>query len=139
MYLQKCFIRTAPKELTEKLYRLGHRKGTMFWNATDNVLLVAEADSFRCYDNEWGNADNFIKKGYIDCGKSEELFLAIAALSDTTDNHQWFICDENIYLPTMGNKKLGIGDMFQLADDHFDNSILAHKASVEELVEHFKR
>ena len=68
----------------------------------------------------------------VDCGTNEELFLAIAALRDDTDKYQWFtdgdlwfkcgdeVCNENIeyYLNKYGRK--------------------IHKASVDELIEHFK-
>lgn len=68
----------------------------------------------------------------IDCGTNEELFLAIVALRDDTDKNQWFtdgylwfkcgdeMCDETIeyYLNKYGRK--------------------FHKATVEELINHFK-
>lgn len=70
--------------------------------------------------------------GLIDCGANEELFLAIAALRDDTDKYQWFtdgdlwfkcgdeVCNETIeyYLNKYGRK--------------------IHKATVDELIEHFK-
>lgn len=69
---------------------------------------------------------------FIDCGTNEELFLAIAALRDDTDKYQWFtdgdlwfkcgdeVCNETIeyYLNKYGRK--------------------IHKATVNELIEHFK-
>ena len=63
----------------------------------------------------------------IDCGTNEELFLAIAALRDDSDNLQWFT-DGNGY--------------WQLCIGKFRYPNLAyekvHKATVEELIEHFK-
>lgn len=32
----------------------------------------------------------------VDCGDCEELFLALAALSDSTDLHQWFVYNDGI-------------------------------------------
>ena len=68
----------------------------------------------------------------INCGTNEDLFLAIAALRDDADKFQWFtdgdlwfkcgdeVCNETIeyYLNEYGRK--------------------IHKATVDELIEHFK-
>ena len=71
----------------------------------------------------------------IDCDTNEKLFLAIAALRDDSDYLQWFVCDE----PTIinGTQSLCIGSFFRLREDVFACSIKAHKATVEELIEHF--
>lgn len=66
----------------------------------------------------------------IDCETNENLFLAISALRDDTDKNQWFtdgyhweICpDEVAYINAWINK--------------YESS--PHKATVEELIEHFK-
>lgn len=70
--------------------------------------------------------------GYIHCGTNEALFLAIAALRDDTDKNQWF---------TDGNLWFKCGD--EMCDEtikyylnRYNREI--HKASVEELIEHFK-
>lgn len=72
------------------------------------------------------------KYGSIDCGTNEELFLAIVALRDDTDKKQWF---------TDGNLWFKCGD--EMCDEtikyylnRYNREI--HKASVEELIEHFK-
>lgn len=88
MFTQKCFIRKNLKELQDKVYGLGHRGGTHLWECTFNTLLIANEEYFRCYDDEWGNADSLIREGYIDCGTNENLFIAIAALRDDTDKYQ---------------------------------------------------
>lgn len=68
----------------------------------------------------------------IDCGTNEDLFLAIAALRDDIDIHQWF---------TDGNKwfqcrflKVGMhySDKPEILFERW------HKATVEELIEHFR-
>lgn len=139
MFTQKCFIRKNSKELQDKVYRLGHRDGTHLWECTFNTLLIANEEYFRCYDDEWGNADSLIKKGYIDCGTNEDLFLALAALRNDTDNNQWFVIDVDVYLD------ISKGDWFKATDInggcHVGTQIeplYCHKATVEELIEHFK-
>lgn len=78
---------------------------------------------------------------WIDCGTNEELFLALAALRDDTDKNQWFIYDSmdaviesfRVYEWFICNEDR-IEDML-FYDSHYLN---AHKATVEELIEHFK-
>lgn len=139
MFTQKCFIRKNSKELQDKVYRLGHRDGTHLWESTFNTLLIVNEGYFRCYDDEWGNADSLIRKGYIDCGTNEDLFLALAALRNDTDNNQWFVIDVDVYLD------ISKGDWFKATDInggyHVGTQIeplYCHKATVEELIEHFK-
>lgn len=69
----------------------------------------------------------------IDCGTNEELFLAIAALRDDTDKHQWFTdgnkwvkCSENKFSTYWICNNTGVS---------LDN---IHKATVDELIKHFK-
>lgn len=67
---------------------------------------------------------------FIDCGTNEELFLAIAALRDDTDENQWFtdgyhweICLDEVAYINAWIDKYGFSP---------------HKAIVEELIAHFK-
>ena len=87
MFTQKCFIRKNTPELVDKLSLLGGRSGAVFFDEKYNTLAVEE-NFFRCVADN--TADTLIKQGFIDCGTNEELFLAIAALRDDSDIHQWF-------------------------------------------------
>jgi hypothetical protein len=133
-----CFIRKSTKELTEKVYKLGGRDGRSFWHCDYLTLLLAEKQQFTCLDDEHGNAEMLIEKGFIDCGTNEELFLAIAALRDDTNYMQWFVCTSD-YKESDGKEwKVGDFDLNTCPDDF--NNILPHwrKATVNELIEHFK-
>lgn len=84
---------------------------------------------------------------FIDCGTNEELFLAIAALRDDSNYMQWFITDSILsvsYDDSIGNDhyfKEPKGIMF-FWDENWDNATIIsgryHKATVDELIEHFK-
>lgn len=69
--------------------------------------------------------------GLIDCGTNEDLFLAIAALRDDTDKNQWF---------TDGDLWFKCGD--ETVEYHLNHlnecGRKIHKATVDELIEHFK-
>ena len=139
-----CFIRKNTPELRKKLEELGYE----ILNSGNTTLDEHNYDGkgshksieegkaiITSYGNLYGviyNVDTVTKKGRIDCGTNEELFLAIAALRDDTDKYQWFtdgdlwfkcgdeVCNETIeyYLNKYGRK--------------------FHKATVDELIEYFK-
>jgi hypothetical protein len=130
-----CFIRKNTPELRKKLEKLGY-------------YLNPE-----CIDDDRGNY-LFVNREYylnrplgyleelsrsIDCGDNEELFLSIASLRDDTDKYQWFIMDVEIYV------YIPKGTWFQSTDRNGGRhvgtqieSLYCHKATVEELIEHFK-
>lgn len=75
---------------------------------------------------------------FVDCGTNEELFLAIAALRDDTDNNQLFTngkCDWGIYRDGSDGGLSGM-DFYGVPNDF--NLSYYHKATVDELIEHFK-
>ena len=136
-----CFIRNNTEALRKKLEELGHFNDSPEWTNNCSIIWAYQypmkgfdtpvyviADSFDIpFDKHSALCGKF-----VDCGTNEELFLAIAALRDDTDKYQWFtdgdlwfkcgdeVCNENIeyYLNKYGRK--------------------IHKASVNELIEHFK-
>ena len=76
--------------------------------------------------------------GFINCEENEDLFLAIAALRDDTDDSQWFVYPpENIWFicddDDINYARENIRESVQAAWFH-----CSHKATVEELIEHFK-
>lgn len=80
----------------------------------------------------------WIRKNSVDCGTNEELFLAIAALKDNTDNNQLFTNgkgDWGIYRDGSDGGLSGM-DFYGMPNDF--NLPYYHKATVDELIEHFK-
>lgn len=146
-FIQNCFIRKSTKDLTDKLYRIGNRSGRGYWHSDINTLLVCESDQYRCLDDEWGNAVSLTKKGYINCGTNEELFLSIAALRDDSDIHQWFVTDVDqhwvnlgLYMPKGSFEICLIDDKYMYQDGlHLTSAVPSHKATVEELINHFTK
>lgn len=136
-----AFIRRNTPELRKKLEELGYIKNSPIW--TDNCSIIwayqypekgfdtpnyVIADSF---DIPFDKHSRLCGK-FIDCGTNEELFLAIAALRDDTDKNQWF---------TDGNLWFKCGD--EICDETIEYYLNRynrkyHKATVEELIEHFK-
>lgn len=146
-FIQPCFIRKNTPELKKKLEELGYKPfgsvkyewDTGWGLSTDNRL-----GEFESFDNN--GLENIIKcespdyEDSIDCGTNEELFIAIASLRDDTDVNQWFVMDVEEYMD------INQGDWFIATDrtkgKHIGTQIdpmYCHKATVEEIIEHFKK
>lgn len=139
-----CFIRKNTPELRKKLEKLGYKSRTISNN--DKLCLATTAnnvyDKYTIITNEMFDSVDPHRTwncaGRIDCGTNEELFLAIAALRDDTDDSQWFVYPpENIWFicddDDINYARENIKDSVQAAWFH-----CSHKATVEELIEHFK-
>lgn len=73
----------------------------------------------------------------IDCGENVELFKALAAMNDENDREQWFVTKEvqawvnqGLYAP--------MGSFEKCLLEH-RVGISARKATVEEIIKHFKK
>lgn len=119
-----CFIRKDNKFIREKLKELGYR---LIDNDNQRDGLVADHGNmysiFEC---------NLIDSTY-NCGTNEELFLAIAALRDDTDKYQWFT-DGDLWILCPEIKF----STYWVYNDIDVNTDTIHKATVNELIEHFK-
>ena len=140
-----CFIRKNTQELRKKLEELGYK----ILNSGNTTLDAHNYDGngshksieegraiITSYGNLYGviyDIDTVTKKGRIDCGTNEELFLAIAALRDDTDKNQWFTDgDKWILCPEI---KFSTYWVYNDVDVNLD---VIHKATVDELIEYFK-
>lgn len=142
-----CFIRKNTETLRKKLEELGYLNDSSEWTNNCSIIWAYQypmkgfdtpvyviADSFDVpFDKHSALCGKF-----IDCGTNEELFLAIAALRDDTDNNQLFTNgkgDWGIYRDGSDGGLSGI-DFYGMPNDfEIDNY---HKATVDELIEHFK-
>ena len=143
MFIQPCFIRKNTPELRKKLEELGYKpfgavkyEWDMGWGlSTDNRL-----GEFESFDNN--GLENIIKcespdyEDSIDCGTNEELFIALASLRDDSDINQYFFCDKVSF--TLGKTYYPDDYLYYQYDEFFDKQNW-HKATVEEIIEHFKK
>lgn len=143
-FIQSVFIRKNTADLRKKLEELGYKN----LNSGNTTLDAHNFDGRGNHKHiDEGNAiitskgdyygviyciDDVAKKGRIDCGVNEGLFLALAALREDCDYMQWFTNGE--------------GRWFKCDDEHMDpmSNINAfgigyHKAKVEELIKRFKK
>ena len=142
-FIQPCFIRKNTPELRKKLEELGYKPfgsvkyewDTGWGLSTDNRL-----GEFESFDNN--GLENIIKcespdyEDSIDCGTNEELFIAIASLRDDSDVNQYFFCDKVSF--TLGKTYYPDDYLYYQYDEFFDKQNW-HKATVEEIIEHFNK
>lgn len=144
-FTTQCFIHKNTANIRNRLKELGYYCNPYLgWNNLFTCVFgVNSVYSLDDYDT------NGLKEidGLIDCGTNEELFLAIAALRDDSNYMQWFITDSILsvsYDDSIGNDHYFTelkGIMF-FWDENWDNATIIsgryHKATVNELIEHFK-
>lgn len=132
-----CFIRKNTQELRRGLEELGYSHGKPKYYADDDnkydFIMCNNGIFFLLSQKNHviRNGHPLKKRGSVDCGTNEELFLAIAALRDGTDKYmQWFTDGNHWYQNKISDREVerfGAGD-----------PISYHKATVNELIEHFK-
>ena len=134
-FIQPCFIRKNTAELRRKLESLGYKKGAY-------PLPVGREDVYdrdiHLYENSYHFRDSTLYgiTNNIDCGTNEELFIALASLRDDSDINQYFICDKVSF--TLGKTYYPDDYLYYQYDEFFDKQNW-HKATVEEIIEHFKK
>lgn len=134
-----CFIRKNTADIRNGLYELGYNRPTdliedeRFCIATSSVNYdyhIIKEGSF----DDTNSHHTWNCAGRIDCGTNEDLFLAIAALRDDTDKYQWF---------TDGDKWIQCPEIkfstYWVYNDIDINTDTIHKATVDELIEHFNK
>ena len=124
MFTQPCFIRKNTSELRKKLEELGYNRHPSYG---DNEYLYLNRGFY--HTSVVGYSEEIERM--IDCGVNEELFLALAALRDDSDANQWL---------TDGKIWGKFGEDLSLYPIQIINylQLKGHKATVEELIEHFK-
>ena len=141
MFIKECFIRKNTEQLIYKLYKLGYE----YYRPLDNFKNVC-TNFGKNIDLDCNESDRYVidafDDGYIsqfnkimiDCGTNEELFLAISALRDDSDKHQWFTNDV-FWI------KCSQIDLKHELDNNYEEFCVAdfHKATVEELIKHFNK
>jgi len=126
-----CFIRKSTYKLRKKLDELGYR---LFGAELNKDLCIFTGPEYCLYSIEFfSNIPHPDETDSVDYGTNEELFLAIAALRDDTDKYQWFTDgDKWIQCPEI------LFSTYWVYNDVDVNLDAIHKATVDELIEHFK-
>lgn len=136
-FKQSCFIRKDTEKLRKELSKLGYTFSIYAKEkqciATATTALSTRPTAAIIHEESFDSSDPHITwncAGRIDCGTNEEMFLALAALRDDYDIHQWMIVTD----------LKGI-NWIKCVENKFTGDV-AHsvwkKASVDDIIEHFK-
>lgn len=133
-----CFIRKNTPDLRRKLEELGY---TVLPNGyRGKYIPIDEFPYVSCkHGAVYFNTDmeRVLGSKGVDCGTNEDLFLAVAALRSDSDKNQWF-CDD------IEESKSFFFCEYDDVEKHIHEKMDGwdcegfHKATVEELIEHFK-
>lgn len=137
-----AFIRKNTPELRKKLEELGYIKNSPKWTDDCNIIWAYQYSEEKGFDTPHyviANAFDipFDKHSrlcgkFIDCGTNEDLFLALAALRDDIDIHQWFTDGKEWFQCRFLKVGMHYYDKPEILFERW------HKATVEELIEHFR-
>lgn len=138
MFTQPCFIRKNSKKIAKKLQDIGYYTYHIeeYEDAPREWCTVTEVEAD--YAGIWCNEPKGeYAKRCIDCGINELLFLAIAALRDDTDRNQWFVHKSGAHLWLYSDFDSFKEDFESSNEDEELKAEDYHKATVEELIQHF--
>lgn len=123
-----AFIRKNTPKLRKKLAELGYKYDYRADFRHDIIYVDAECNEF--FPTFSSNiTDDEIA---IDCGTNEVLFIALAALKDDTDDNQWFTDGKKWFRCQYLKVGMHYQDKPEILFEKW------HKATVNELIEHFK-
>ena len=135
MFTQKCFIKACNGFIIDKLKKIGYVTEDQIISTDSIIMTIPWSSRFISFD---GSAEIEIRKSYrniIDCGKNDELFLAIAALRDDSDidNNQVFIHQDGNFYKCECDSKIDMWGDFEESESY------PRKATVSELIELFNK
>lgn len=139
MFIQSCFIRKSPDMLRAQLEDLGYK---LFGTTLCEDYCIFTIPQYGRYRIEvFSNITDENTKGFIDCGTNENLFLAIAALRDDSDYMQYFVSnnDPEMFLLCCYKEFHCLAIDPDNAFNYCDYKDEFHKATIEELIERFKK
>ena len=144
MFTSKCFIRKNTPELINKLIDLGYVKALFDeeYTKSDAYGLIVEQGDIFPLEHGLQEMELMFTYNFVDCEENEELFLALSALRDDTDINQWFIYNSmDCIIEKLRTIDWFICEENSIEDFAFYDSLylLCHKATVEEIIEHFKK
>lgn len=138
-----CFIRKNTPELRKNLKAFGYIDCSTVDDRYTAIFVDAEHGEF--FTEYLSNITE--DELAIDCYENDNLFLSIAALRDDTDRGQFFVtearlgsinCPDSII--EKGSFIICCVDKWEIPKNQWDSMCIpSHKASVLELIEHFKK
>lgn len=140
MFTTPCYIKVTDeaqrRRVVEFLEKIGYEPFCLTHEGEYPTFIYTEVLEKR--PSYYSDADSVSERQY-DCGENEELFMALAALRDGSDKHQWFVFTE-LFLGDC--HVFHTGDMIHYDEvaqmfTEFEQPMYVRKATPAELVAHF--
>ena len=142
-----CLIGKNTPELIIELKKIGY---TLLGGSDECGRMIVCGTKYSNSDFYTCNLSDILRNiisisGYIRC-YNENQFLSIASLRDDSDINQFFVCDVRLgsinypeSIIPKGSLMKCLTDKWLYPKNKFDSTgIPSHKATVQELIEHFK-
>ena len=156
MFTQKCFIRENTPLIRNKLESIGASIcGCVEYGIGDCISFNKGIVHKFSFNFEYGETykPTILKEieNFIDCYHNEDLFIAICSLRDDSEINQFFVLETTVNQWSENCKPVGsfvkcVRDKWFFDFDKSGNpsvlserNISAHKATVEELINHFNK
>lgn len=148
-FITKCVIRKNTPELQKKLEEMGYDicPCVNFKNAVwlTNYLERGEIHSIGYSDETTSMTEEetlalfLYETDAIDCGDNENLFLALAAMRDDTDEGQLFLNNLGDWATYYGSGTdyKGVPGFEYYTIPYSIDPTMLHKATAEEIIKHF--
>lgn len=126
-FIQPCFIRKNTPELREKLRNIGQRHNDLDhdeyeWLAANHGMFISVSEGFERLPTD-----------DIDCGTDEDLFLALAAMTDEPCNpSEYYIVTSSCYTYDKGQVTQFLPLMSSIHPSCY------RKATAQEIIGYFK-
>lgn len=139
MFTTPCFIRKNTSELRKQLEELGYLPPSKVWYDEDFAICTIYRDNTSGYFN--AKIDDDFERiiapsySYIDCGTNEDLFIAIASMTDD----EYGLSDYYIVITDHDPRYIKGSIHRALPLSSVIHPSCYRKATVEELIEHFKK
>lgn len=137
-FIQPCFIRKNTPELRKRLEELGYIPPSKIWYDENFAICTIYRDNAGEYftfkiDDDF---ERIIAPSYpyIDCGTNEDLFFALASMTDDeyglTD---YYVVTKSFFRYEKGSLHRALPLSSAIHPNYY------RKATVEEIIEHFKK
>ena len=137
MFTASCFIRKNTPELINKLIDLGYVKALFDeeYTKSETYGLIVDQGDIAPLEHPLQEDELMFTYNFIDCGENEELFIALASMTDD----EYGLCDYYIVTDdcNLVYEKGSIHRALPLSSVIHPSCY--RKATVEELIEHFKK
>lgn len=140
MFITNCFIRKNTPELRGKLEKMGYYVCHCTEGATAVFLMALLGEVHAVCDEDVDMFEDEVKSGkckLIDCWDDEQLFIALAAMRDDTDNDQLFTNGIDWAIKREAARNLGLPG-FEYLTFPRDVDTPLHKATKEEIMNCFQ-